>query len=93
MMQLQMGVAEGWIYVLPETPEGSPFRAYDPIAARWSVLPPTPGSSENNHWQGFACAAVGHKFLLMGGTRTQTSPTPDKHSSGTTNILLQTTLA
>lgn len=80
-LRCKMGVAEGWIYVLPESPEGSPFRAYDPIAAQWSVLPPTPGSSENQHWQGFACAAVGHKFLLMGGTRTQKSPTPDKHSS------------
>jgi hypothetical protein len=77
MIGLQMGVAEGWIYVLAETPEGSAFRAYDPIASKWSVLPPTPGRSQTQQWQGFACIAVGHKFLLIGGT-----PITQKKSPG-----------
>lgn len=81
-LRRKMGVAEGWIYVLSETPEGSPFRAYDPIASKWTVLPPTPGRSKSHLWQGFACAAVGHKFLLIGGTRTLKSPAPNQHSSG-----------
>ncbi|KAG0602021.1 hypothetical protein M758_11G155300 [Ceratodon purpureus] len=81
-LRRKMGVAEGWIYVLAETPQGSPFRAYDPIAAKWSALPPTPGCSQAQQWQGFACVALGHKFLLIGGTRTQRSPTDsDRYSS------------
>lgn len=79
---LQIGVAEGWIYVLAETPEGAPFRAYDPIAAKWFILPPTPGRSEGQQWQGFACVALGHRVLLIGGTRSQLSPTSGNYSSG-----------
>lgn len=81
-MVLQMGVAEGWIYVLAESPEGTPFRAYDPIAAKWLILPPTPGRSEGQQWQGFACVALGHKFLLIGGIRSEKSFLVDKYSSG-----------
>ena len=81
-MLLQMGVAEGWIYVLPEGSEGTPFRAYDPIAAKWSILPPTPGRSEGQQWQGFACVALAHKFLLIGGTRSEKSLLSDRFSSG-----------
>jgi hypothetical protein len=86
-MLLQMGVAEGWIFVLAETPEGSPFRAYDPVAAKWSVLPPTPDRSEGQQWQGFACVALGHKLLLIGGTRSQKSFPSDKYSSGPFSFL------
>ena len=82
MMLLQVGVAEGWMYVLAETPEGSPFRAYDPVAAKWSILPPTPGRSEGQQWQGFACVALGYKFFLIGGTRSQKSFPADRYSSG-----------
>ena len=67
---VQMGVAEGWIYVLAETPQGTPIRAYDPMSAKWTLLPTTPGRGRGQQWQGFACVALGHKLLLMGGTRT-----------------------
>ncbi|KAG0608262.1 hypothetical protein M758_8G092300 [Ceratodon purpureus] len=80
-LRRKMGVAEGWMYVLAETPEGSPFRAYDPVAAKWSILPPTPGRSEGQQWQGFACVALGYKFFLIGGTRSQKSFPADRYSS------------
>lgn len=79
---MQMGVAEGWIYVLAEKPSEAPFRAYDPKGDKWSVLPPTPGRTGGQQWQGFACVALRHKLLLIGGSRTNKSPTSDKYASG-----------
>uniref|UniRef100_A0A7I4CB54 F-box domain-containing protein n=1 Tax=Physcomitrium patens TaxID=3218 RepID=A0A7I4CB54_PHYPA len=78
---LQMDVAEGWIYVLPDFPQGAPFRAYDPIAAKWSVLPPTPRRSESQQWVGFASVALGHKLLLIGGSRSKSDAASNIHST------------
>uniref|UniRef100_A0A7I4F9I2 F-box domain-containing protein n=2 Tax=Physcomitrium patens TaxID=3218 RepID=A0A7I4F9I2_PHYPA len=73
-LRLMMGTSEGWIYVLAQTPKGTPFRAYDPIAGKWSILPPIPGRSEDQQWQGFACVGFRHKLFLIGGTRKLNSP-------------------
>lgn len=78
---MQMGVAEGWIYVLAEKPAGSSFRVFDPQANKWSMLPPIAGHSLQENWQGFACVAVGHKLILMGGRYVDTT-TSMHHSSG-----------
>lgn len=78
---MQMGVAEGWIYVLVEKPAGSSFRVFDPQANKWSMLPPIAGHSLQENWQGFACVAVGHKLILMGGRYVDTT-TSMHHSSG-----------
>jgi hypothetical protein len=77
---MQMGVAEGWIYVLSEKAPGTSFRVFDPRANKWSVLPPILGHSPQENWQGFACVAVGHKLILMGGRYVDTTAT--LHSSG-----------
>jgi hypothetical protein len=81
VLRRQMGVAEGWIYVLAEKPAGSSFRVFDPQANKWSMLPPIAGHSLQENWQGFACVAVGHKLILMGGRYVDTT-TSMHHSSG-----------
>ncbi|CAM6048612.1 unnamed protein product [Sphagnum compactum] len=81
VLRQQMGVAEGWIYVLAEKPAGSSFRVFDPQANKWSMLPPIAGHSLQENWQGFACVAVGHKLILMGGRYVDTT-TSMHHSSG-----------
>lgn len=84
-----MGVTEGWIYILAGSSEGTPFRAYDPSAGKWFTLPPAPGHSEGRQWQGFACVGVGHRVLLIGGTRSHMSPTSATYSSGISYLLVQ----
>jgi hypothetical protein len=81
VLRRQMGVAEGWIYVLAEKPAGSSFQVFDPQANKWSMLPPIAGHSLQENWQGFACVAVGHKLILMGGRYVDTT-TSMHHSSG-----------
>ncbi|CAK9858870.1 unnamed protein product [Sphagnum jensenii] len=73
VLRQQMGVAEGWIYVLSEKAPGTSFRVFDPRANKWSVLPPILGHSPQENWQGFACVAVGHKLILMGGRYVDTT--------------------
>eukprot|EP00249_Psilotum_nudum_P013221 c24225_g1_i1 orf=173-1393(-) len=76
ILRRQVGSSEWWIYVLSEMPAGAPFKAFDPQANRWYELPPTPGRSEHECWEGFACVALGSNLLIMGGVKS----TLDRHT-------------
>ncbi|KAG6548410.1 hypothetical protein Mapa_009896 [Marchantia paleacea] len=68
----QNGVAEACIYVLAENPRASPFVMLHPRADKWVSLPPTPGHSKDQVWEGFSCVSVRSFLFVMGGTRRST---------------------
>ena len=76
--------------MLSEKPTGGPFKAFNPNLNRWYTLPPSliPVCSEDGIWQGFACVALGHKIVLMGGMHKGFDKTTGKYTAGMFTICL-----